>query len=447
MQDRSTRRGIRGVGAGLMGERDFRVVWGVGILAEFGRRYELVAFSLLILEVTDSSASHLMLLWVFNNLPRPFVSPLAGYIADRFPRQRVMLLAQAVNLATAGGLLGLMLYSLGGLQSWAAFGAAFFGIDAADGLLDLQPWHIFLAAFVQGVTKAVEDPSRRTGIFDIAGRERVVNAMSLDVIAQNVGKMAGPVAGGLLIQFAGYPAAYAFLLFVHADNLLLISRLRIPATGLIAAAPPMWSGLGSAMGFAWRNSTLVGMLSITLVMNAMAFPLQQFIPAVGTGLLGVGPALVGVLVAADGFGHLAGAAVMAATRGVRYHGRYFTYGSVVVLVASAVYVWSPWYGLAFALLLLSGLGQAGFSTMQSSIMMLSSPPEMRGQMMGLLSFCIGIANLLGALEISAAVSWLALQHTISLHALAGLALLVPAILFTPLVRRPLAQTGAGAGGS
>ena len=406
-----------------MRERDFRVIWGVGILAEFGRRYELVVFSLLILEVTDSSAAQLMLLWVFNNLPRPFVSPLAGYIADRFPRQRVILLGQIVNLATAGGLLGLMLYDLEALRAW----------------------HIFLAALVQGTTKAVEDPSRRTGIFDIAGRERVVNAMSLDVIAQNVGKMAGPVVGGLLIQFSGYPAAYAFLLFVHADNLLLISRLRIPAAGLMAGAPPMWSGLGNALGFAWRNRTLVGMLSVTLVMNALAFPLQQFIPAVGTDLLGVGPALVGALVAADGFGHLAGAAMLAATRGVRYHGRYFAYGSVIVLLASAAYVWAPWYWLAFGLLLCSGLGQSGFSTMQSSIMMLSSPPEMRGRMMGLLSFCIGIANLLGALEITAAVRWLELQHTISGHALVGLALLIPAILFTPLVRRPLAPAEGGGG--
>jgi MFS family permease len=100
--------------------------------------------------------------------------------------------------------------------------------------------------------------------------------------------------------------------------------------------------------------------------------------------------------------------------------------------------------VAFVLLLVSGLGQAGFSTMQSSIMMLVSPPAMRGQMMGLLSFCIGVANLLGALEIFFVVSILTLQQTISLHALAALALLLPAITFTPLVRRPLAQPEAGA---
>ncbi len=413
--------GIRGTAVDLMRERDFRLIWSVGILAEFGRRNEILVWSLLILEVIEAPAAYLMLLWVFNNLPRPFVSSIAGYIADRFPRQRVMLLMQASNVVSVAGLLALMLYSLESLQSW----------------------HIFVVAFIQGTTKAIEDPSRRTGIFDIAGRERLVNAMSLDVIAQNVGKMIGPVVGGLLIEFGGYPAAYIFLLFVHADNLLLISRVRIPEVSLRAALPPIWRGMANAFGFAWKTEVLVGMLTITIVMNAWAFPLQQFIPAVGTDLLVVGPSLVGLLVAADGFGHLAGAAMMASTRGIRFHGRYFAFGSIFVLLVSAAYVWSSWYAAAFALLLVSGLGQAGFSTMQSSIMMLVSPPAMRGQMMGLLSFCIGVANLLGALEIFFVVSILTLQQTISLHALAALALLVPAIAFTPLVRRPLAQPEAG----
>ena len=409
--------GIRGTAMALMRERDFRILWSVGILAEFGRRNEILVWSLLLLQIIQAPASYLMLLWVFNNLPRPFVSPIAGYIADRFPRQLVLLLMQGVNLVSVVGLLALLLYSLD----------------------TVQPWHIFLVSFIQGTTRALEDPSRRTGIFDIVGRERIVNAMSLDVIAQNVGKMVGPPIGGLFIQYLGYPAAYGFLLFIHLNNLLLISRLHIPEAGLRATLPPLWRGMGNAFGFGWRNGALVGMLSITIAMNAWAFPLQQFIPAVGTELLVVGPALVGLLVAADGFGHLAGAAMMASTRAIRFHGRYFAFGSIVVLLASAAYVWSPWYAVAFVLLLVSGLGQAGFSTMQSSIMMLVAPPAMRGQMMGLLSFCIGVANLLGALEIFFVVSVLTLQETISLHAAAAMALLLPAIAFTPLIRRPLAQ--------
>ena len=133
---------------------------------------------------------------------------------------------------------------------------------------------------------------------------------------------------------------------------------------------------------------------------------------------------------------------MASRRRVRFHGRYFAFGSIVVLLASAAYVWAPWYVLAFCLLLVSGLGQAGFSTMQSSIMMLVAPPAMRGQMMGLLSFCIGVANLAGAAELYFVVSAITLQQTISLHALAALALLIPPMVLTPLVRRPLAQSEA-----
>jgi MFS family permease len=93
----------------------------------------------------------------------------------------------------------------------------------------------------------------------------------------------------------------------------------------------------------------------------------------------------------------------------------------------------------FTLLVLSGLGQSGFSTMQTSITLLAAPEEMRGRMMGLLSTCIGVANPIGALEIGAIASLFALHWSISLNAAAGLVLVLPAIALTPLVRQPLTQ--------
>ena len=65
-------------------------------------------------------------------------------------------------------------------------------------------------------------------------------------------------------------------------------------------------------------------------------------------------------------------------------------------------------------------------------------------MMGLLSFCIGVANLLGALEIFFVVSALTLQQTVSLHALAALVLLLPAIaLHSPYMAATVATGPAG----
>ena len=102
--------------------------------------------------------------------------------------------------------------------------------------------------------------------------------------------------------------------------------------------------------------------------------------------------MVGLLAAAEGLGQLMGAGMMAATRNLQYHGRVFMLGSTVVLIMAILFVWSPWYALAFVLLTAGGIGQAGFGTMQSSITMLSAPRELRGRMMGLMSFCIGVGT-------------------------------------------------------
>ena len=191
--------------------------------------------------------------------------------------------------------------------------------------------------------------------------------------------------------------------------------------------------------FALGSRELLGMLYVTVIMNGLAFPVQQFVPAVGRDHLNVGVGLVGVLVAADGVGQLAGAGVLALSRDFRSRGRVFVMGSLLVLVIVILFVWSPWYALSFLILSIGGLGQAGFSTMQSAITMLAAPPDMRGRMMGLLSFCIGVGTPFGGLEMGAIAAAFTLQGAISANVAAGMLLMLPALVLTPLISRPLVQ--------
>ena len=411
--------GVRGALLPVLQSADFRIIWYVGSLGEFGRRMELLVLSWLILQLTDSYFQ-LGLVLAFNNLSRPIVSMFTGYIADRFPRGRVLIAGQVLNVLTTAILLAVIAYD----------------IDL------IKPWHVFAAVFVQGLTKAIEDPSRRTAIFDIVGQRRLVNALSLDVISNNIGKMSGPIIGGIILGVAGFTEAYAFLLVIHVSNLALMTRLRIPDFQGPAHIEPVIRSLKVAVVYAWRSPVLVGLFYITIVMNALAFPFQQFIPAIGRDTLGVGAILVGLLVAADGFGQLAGAGIMAISRDLRYHGRVFVLGSLGVLALGMIFVWSPWYALTFGLLTMSGIAQSGFSTMQSAVTMLATPHDMRGRMMGLLSVCIGTGTPLGALEMGAVAAAVSIQWAISLNAFAGLLLLLPAIALTPLPWQPLNQVGS-----
>ena len=405
----------RGPVLSILRIRQFRLLWYVGSLAEMARWMELLVLSWLVLQTTDS-AFQLGLVLVFNNVPRPLFSLFTGWLADRFSRLLMLIVAQTTNVLTAGVLLALIILDV------------------------ILPWDVFLASFVLGVSRSLEDPARRTAILDAVGGRRLVNAMSLEVISNTIGKVIGPLMGGIVIDTLGFSGSYTILLGIHCVNLaLLVTRVRIPNVVRGSAAEPIWKGLGSTISYALHSPALLGLFYVTVVMNAMAFPVRQFIPLIGQDQLHVGATMVGILVASEGIGQLAGAGMMAATRNLLYLGRVLVLGSIAVLCMALLFSWSPWYALAVVALTLGGVGQAGFSTMQSTIALLSAPQEMRGRMMGLLSVCIGAGTPLGTLEMGA-IATVSAKWAISGNALAGLALVLPIVFLSPLATRPVIET-------
>ena len=417
----------------VLRDPQFRAIWYVGTLRELSRRMELLVLSWLILQATQSPFQ-LGLVLVFNNLPRPALSFFTGFIADRFNRWRILMASQVINTLVAATLLALI---------------------AADAI---QAWHVYAAVFLQGATKSLEDPSRRTGILDIVGERRLVNALSLDTISNTAGKMIGPLLGGIMIDTSGplvsgwlegvsvetgaFVGATSLILLIHLADLILMTRVRIPNKARSASFEPVWRSLGNGVRYALATPLLWGMLYVTIIMNALAFPLQQFIPDIGANNLGVGATLVGLLVAAEGIGQLTGAGAMALTRDLQRHGLVFLIGSIAVLIMGILFVWSPWYMMAFAVLILGGVGQSGFGTMQSTITMLAAPPEMRGRMVGLMSVCIGIGTPLGGLAIGLMAENFGTPWAITVNALIGLGLLLPSLVFTPLARGQTRQAQA-----
>jgi hypothetical protein len=103
-----------------------------------------------------------------------------------------------------------------------------------------------------------------------------------------------------------------------------------------------------------------------------------------------------------------------------------------------VFALSSWYGLSFVALMVVGMGNAGFSTMQSTMILLAAAPGMRGRAVGVLGLCIG-ATPLGLLELGAIATWVSAPVAIGLNAVVALLLLVPMMILTPLL------SGAGTG--
>ena len=390
---------------------DFRTLWTVKAVNEVSRRMELLTLGYLVLRMTDSPFQ-VGLIAVFLNLPRPFFSLFAGLVADRLDRRRVLIGVHAIYSVISTVLLLLLV-----------MGA-------------VEPWHVFIAIFLQGSAKALDDPSRRTAIFDLAGRERLASAMSLETINNNSGKIAGPLIGGVLIASTGFVGSYAVILALDAVSLLMISRLKLPHRPLGEGTPvQVWRSLREGLGHSMSNRMVLGVLSMSLIMNSLVFPIQYFIPVIASDLLMVGPTLGGLLGSAEGIGNFLGGIILAVRRNIGQYGRVFAIGALLVAVMVTLVAWSPWFAVSFSLLLLGGLGQAGFSTMQSTMLLLESAPEMRGRTMGAQGVVNGMGHLVGGTEIGAIASTFGIGIAIGLNAGAGILLILLVMVLTPLVKR------------
>ena len=395
----------------VLRNEDFRTLWTVKVVNEVSRRMELLALGYLVLRMTDSPFQ-VGLIAVFLNLPRPFFSLFAGLVADRLDRRRVLIGVHAIYSVISTVLLLLLV-----------MGA-------------VEPWHVFIAVFLQGSAKALDDPSRRTAIFDLAGRERLASAMSLETINNNSGKIAGPLIGGVLIASTGFVGSYAAILALDAVSLLMISRLKLPHRPLSEGTPvQVWRSLREGLGHSMSNRMVLGVLSMSLIMNSLVFPIQYFIPVIASDLLMVGPTLGGLLGSAEGIGNFLGGIILAVRRDIGQYGRVFAIGALLVAVMVTLVAWSPWLAVSFSLLLLGGLGQAGFSTMQSTILLLESAPEMRGRTMGAQGVVNGMGHLVGGTEIGAIASAFGISIAIGLNAGAGILLIFLVMVLTPLVKR------------
>ncbi len=94
---------------------------------------------------------------------------------------------------------------------------------------------------------------------------------------------------------------------------------------------------------------------------------------------------------------------------------------------------SPFYWLAFTLLVLGGFGTAGFGNMQSTLMLTEAPPEMRSRLMGVVTVCIGTGPL-GQLAAGALSAPLGPRGAVIAMAVVGLVL--TAAMVVALRRNP-----------
>jgi len=351
-------------GLRALDHRDFRVFWSGQLVSLVGTWMQSVAQAWLVLQLTDSPF-RLGLIGTLQFAPILLFSVVAGALADRFPKRRLILATQGVLCLQALTLAALV----------------------ATG--HVRYWHVGVLALVYGLANVLDMPSRQSFIVEMVGRADLVNAVALNSAAFNGARIVGPAVAGLLI--ARFGMAPAFLLNGLSFVVVIGALLAVRARGL--PRPRREATLGEeireGVRYATRTPRVALILGLVGVVSLCVFNFSIFVPLLTRGVLRLGADGFGFLMAALGAGAVSGALALAALGGRQSPLRAIFTAGMLACAATLALATVGDFRTAVVLLYVLGFFAIVFVASCNTTLQLTTPDELRGRVMSLHALVFG----------------------------------------------------------
>jgi len=337
--------------------RNYRIYYAGGVVSNIGTWMQRIAQDWLVLQLSDNDGIALGITTGLQFLPMLLFGPWGGMLADRYSKQRLLIITQAFM-----GTVALVLAVL----------------DLTD---VVAVWHVYVLAFLLGLGAAVDNPARQSFVIEMVGRDDLPNAVGLNSASFNLGRVIGPALAGLLIEV--FDTGPVFLLngLSYLAVIYALTRLR---TDELSPAPRAGRGPGQVLeGIRYvrgRPDLLLVMVMVFFV-GTFGLNFQMTTALMATEVFDKGAGQFGLLGSIMAVGSLSGA-LLAASRG-RPRLRLLLMSAVAFGVVEVLSGLMPTYVLFAVMLVPVGLTALTFITAANSIMQLGVEPVMRGRVMAL----------------------------------------------------------------
>ncbi len=345
----------------------FLKFWFARIFATSALQMLAVCVGWQIYELTDS-ALDLGLVGLAQFIPAALFVLIAGHVADRHHRGRIVSAAQAAAALVAGAL---------------AIGTAF-------GLLTREI--IFVLVFILGAARAFELPTLHALLPNLVPSSLLPRAVAASASANQTATIAGPALGGLLYAInptLAYLAVFALLISAAT----LISLIRI-APVKSAHEPMAFSTLFAGINFIRHNPLILGAISLDMFAVLLAGA-TALLPIFARDVFNVGPWGLGLLRAAPAVGALSMALILARWPLGKAAGSKMFAGVAVYGVATIAFAIATSFPLAMISLAVLGAADMVSVVVRQTLVPLNTPDEMRGRVNAVSSLFIGTSNQLG----------------------------------------------------
>jgi predicted MFS family arabinose efflux permease len=310
-----------------LAHRNFRIFFvGMGV-SLIGTWMQGVAQSWLVYRLTHSE---LMLgtAAFLNHIPTLVLGPIAGSVADRFDRRKIVLATQALFLLQAATLAGLTF----------------------TGRISV-PW-VFVLALMLGLIDAFDRPARQSMLIHLADKDSLLSAISLNSVMFNAARIFGPSLGGVVVAAFGEAVCFTANSVSFLAVIVSLWMLKVQ-TPVQPDSHPVQHFL-EGLRYVRRARTLWPLLALSATVNLAVGPVFTLTPFFADAIFARGSAGAGFLTAAMGIGAIAGTLGLASRTDASGLPGVVRVSVTGLAITALLYAWSPNY--AIALLLMTAIG-------------------------------------------------------------------------------------------
>ena len=387
-----------------LASRNYRLFFGGQTVSLVGTWITRIATSWLVYRLTGS-ALLLGIVGFCGQIPTLLLAPFAGVLVDRWDRQRILLITQALSLAQSAALAAL---TLGGV---------------------ITVTHVLVLQVVQGIINAFDTPARQAFVVEmVEDRADLPNAIALNSSMVNASRIIGPSIGGIIIAAVGEGWCFAIDAFSYLAVIGSLMAMRLVTRARVRKDARMLEEMAIGFRYVTQFVPVRSALLLLSLVSIMGMPYTVLMPAISAKVLHGGAHTLGFLMTSSGAGALVGALYLASRRTVIGLGRVMTLSTMAFGLGLTAFSFSRVEWLSLAILPLVGAGMMVTMASTNTIIQTVVQEELRGRVMAFYTMAFLGTAPIGSLIAGVAADRIGAQRTIMLG---GLSCIAAGLWFAP----------------
>ncbi len=392
--------------------RDFRLLWFGLLVSNIGTWMQLTTEGFMVVQLAGNARAAALdvgFLGASSAIPVVLLSPLAGFVADNFPRRAVLFLTNSLQILNATTL-GVLIVTH-----------------------HIALWQLFILAGLRSSVQAFDAPARQSWVPLLVPKEIVGNAIGLNSVAFNAPSVLGPPMAGLLIVSVGLAQSY-FLNAILTTAVVIALAFMKPAPPSTAKREGVISSIVAGIRFLLTHPVLRSVIIMLVVVCLFVRPYTQLMPAYAAHVVHVDARGLGFLLAASGLGAVAGS-VLTAIVGSHRRGLIWFVSAIVMALGTTTLGLIDSFTIALPVLVLTGMAVLSFAGSSNVLLQTLAPADMRGRAISVFSMIILGLVPAGSLTLGSLASVVGLPESIRAGGILALVIAIVVWWRTPALHR------------